>query len=103
MAIETKYQDNIVLKQDAFQNLLTNIKNYPIVDVDYISENEIDELHGDKVWEHYTDGIPCIKITYGDERSTKGNIIFADEQRTAIANNNRQIKQYQTALNEKNQ
>ena len=31
MALDTKYTDNLVLKKSAFQNLLTNIKNYPVI------------------------------------------------------------------------
>ena len=85
MAIDARYQNNIVLKQDAFQNLLTNIKNYPIIDIDYIAETDEDELHGEPIWEHYTNGIPCIKITYGDERSTKGNIIWNEGLRKQIS------------------
>ena len=100
MAIDTKYQDNVVLKQDAFQNLLTNIKNYPIIDIDYIAESDVDELHGDYVWENYTSGIPCIKITYGDDRTTKGNVIFSEEDRIAINNLKKSISQIQTQTNE---
>ena len=100
MAIDPTYQDNVVLKQEAFQNLLTNIKNYPIIDIDYIAETDTDDLHGETIWEHYTDGIPCIKITYGDESSTKGNIIFAENQKRYISERKRAISQAQTVLNE---
>ena len=102
MAIDSRYQDNVVLKQDAFQNLLTNIKNYPIVDIDYIAETDTDELHGDFIWDNYTDGIPCIKITYGDDRTTKGNIIFSESNRLAINKAKREISQLQTILSELN-
>ena len=100
MAIDARYQDNVVLKQDAFQNLLTNIKNYPIIDIDYVAEMDTDELHGDTIWEHYTNGIPCIKITYGDDRSTKGNIIFAEDQKKRISDYKKEIAQAQVAVNE---
>ena len=92
MAIDARYQDNVVLKQDAFQNLLTNIKNYPIIDIDYISETDTDQLHGDTVWDHYTEGVPCIKITYGDERTTKGNIMFAEQYKNEIATKQNTLK-----------
>ena len=102
MAIDATYQDNVVLKQEAFQNLLTNIKNYPIIDIDYIAESDEDELHGDAIWENYTDGIPCIKITYGDERTTKGNIIFAEGKKKEISDHKKAISQAQTVVNELN-
>lgn len=85
MAIDERYQDNLVLKKDAFQNLLTGIKNYPIIDIDYVVEDEVDELHNDTVWPNYTGGMPCIKITYGDARTTKGNVIFKDANKGKIA------------------
>ena len=74
MAIDNKYQNNLVLTQDAFQDLLTNIKNYPIIDIDYMSETATDELHTNtNIWETYTNGSPCLRITYGDERNIRGN------------------------------
>ena len=100
MAIDARYQDNVVLKQDAFQNLLTNIKNYPIIDIDQISENDTDVLHGDHIWEHYTNGEPCIKITYGDDRTTKGNIMFAEQYKNEIAAKQNTLKHLQTILDE---
>ena len=100
MAIDTRYQDNVVLKQDAFQNLLTNIKNYPIVDIDYVAEDDVDELHGENIWQHYTGGSPCIKITYGDERTTKGNIIFAENLREQMKTYQKLQNQLQTTINQ---
>lgn len=100
MAIDARYQDNVVLKQDAFQNLLTNIKNYPIVDIDYVAEDDVDELHGENIWQHYTGGSPCIKITYGDERTTKGNIIFAENLREQMQNYQKLQNQLQTTINQ---
>ena len=100
MAIDTRYDNNVVLKEEAFQNLLTNIKNYPVIDIDYIPEGETDELHGDDIWDNYTNGIPCIKITYGDDRSTKGNSIFSAEQREAINKNKKKINAIQVVINE---
>ena len=91
---DSKYIDNVILQKDTLQELLTNIKNYPIIDIDYVDENEIDQLHNNtengnnpnnwKIWETYTDGTPCIKITYGDNKTTKGNIIFADALKRLI-------------------
>lgn len=91
MAIDNKYQNNLVLTQDAFQDLLTNIKNYPIIDIDYMSENAKDELHTDKdIWETYTDGSPCIRITYGDERNIRGNL--TQTERNSLYNKERELK-----------
>ena len=79
MIIDEKYQDNIVLKKDAFQELLTNIKNYPVIDIDYIEENELDwpvyqtnPSDNTTIWSRYTDNTPCIRITYGDNETYKG-------------------------------
>ena len=100
MAIDPKYQDNLIFKKDAYQNLLTNIKNYPIIDIDYMTESDVDERYNDTVWQNYTDGMPCIKITYGDETTTKGNIIFKEENRAKIAAANKQIKRLTEIKNE---
>jgi hypothetical protein len=85
MAVDERYTDNVVLKKSALQNLLTNIRNYPIVDVDFMEEVDVDEAYGDNVWENYTQNTPCIKITYGDPDTTKGNIIFHADNRAKIA------------------
>ena len=85
MAIDKNYEDNIILKRDAFQNLLTNIKNYPIIDINTVSATEKDELHGDLILKNYTKNVPCLKLVYGNEESIKGNYIFAtQEQRDRI-------------------
>lgn len=100
MAVDTRYDNNIVLKEEAFQNLLTNIKNYPIVDIDYVSEGDTDELHGDYIWDNYTNGVPCIKITYGNDRTTKGNNIFSSEEKEQINKNKKKINAIQIVINE---
>lgn len=100
MAVDTRYDNNVILKEEAFQNLLTNIKNYPIVDIDYVSEGDTDELHGDYVWDNYTNGVPCIKITYGNDRTTKGNNIFSSEEKEQINRNKKKINAIQIIINE---
>ena len=85
MAIDERYVDNVVLKKSALQNLLTNIKNYPIIDADFMESSDVDEVYGDNVWEHYTNKTPCIKITYGDPDTTKGNVIFYANNRNKIS------------------
>lgn len=93
MIYDKRYEDNIVLKRDAFQNLLTQIKNYPIIDIDYVSnENKKDALHDNKIWHAYTDDTPCLKITYGDDRSLKGNIIFAEELQEEIEQKKEELR-----------
>ena len=85
MLSEMKYSDNIIFQKGAVDELLTNIKNYPIIDIDYVEESEVDETHGDAIWQNYTDRSPCIKITYGDESTTRGNSMFAADFRKAKA------------------
>ncbi len=85
MAIDEKYADNVVLKKSALQNLLTNIRNYPIVDIDFMESTDTDELYNDNVWQSYTENTPCIKITYGDPDTTKGNVIFQSDSRKKIS------------------
>ena len=63
MLSDSRYVDNVVLQKATLQALLTNIKNYPILDIEYIQEGERDINTDLDVWENYTDGIPCIKIT----------------------------------------
>ena len=93
MIYDKRYEDNIVLKRDAFQNLLTQIKNYPIIDIDYVSnENKKDALHDNKIWHAYTDDTPCLKITYGDDRSLKGNIIFAEQLQEQIEQKKEELR-----------
>ena len=100
MLYDKRYEDNIVLKKEAFQNLLTHIKNYPIVDIDYVEEKDVDVLHKDKIWPDYTDYTPCLKITYGDERTLKGNIIFAKDVKDEIDQRQKELTQLQIELNE---
>lgn len=85
MLSELKYSNNIIFQKGAAQELLTNIKNYPVIDIDYVEDAEVDEQHGDTIWTNYTEGSPCIKITYGDESTTKGNSMFAADFRRAKA------------------
>lgn len=95
MPIDTRYTDDVVLKKDALQNLLTSIKNYPVVDIDYVSKESQDELYKDNIWANYADNTPCIKIVYGDSNTTKGNIMFAEENKDLI----QQIPKEVTRLN----
>ena len=96
MAIDKKYVDNVVLKQSALQNLLTNIKNYPIIDIDYIEPEEVDEQYKDDIWQNYTEGSPCIKITYGDSNTTKGNVMFHNSNRATIDKIKKEIARLET-------
>lgn len=91
MLSDSRYVDNVVLQKATLQALLTNIKNYPILDIEYIQEGEKDIRTNLDVWENYTDGTPCVKITYGDEESLKGNVIFAETLKTRIVEAQRSI------------
>lgn len=72
---DERYANNVVFDEAGLSELLTHIKNYPIIDVEYIDENDKDAIHTDKkVWETYTEGTPCIKITFGDEENKTGNL-----------------------------
>ena len=102
MIYDNNYNDNIILKREAFQNLLTNIKNYPIIDVDYVEEFETDNLHGNNVWKGFTHNTPCLKITYGNDSTTKGNSMFASvDQKKALFDYERALKQLQIEKNNK--
>ena len=71
MLTDPKYIDNVIMQKDSLQELLTNIKNYPIIDIENVGQEEIDENTNLNIWQEYTDGQPCIKIIYGDENTTK--------------------------------
>ena len=43
MLSDSRYENNIILQKEALQGLLTNIKNYPVIDIDYIAEDEVDD------------------------------------------------------------
>ena len=104
MFYDNRYDDNIVLRREAFQNLLTNIKNYPIIDVDFVEEYEKDNLHDNNIWKGFTHNTPCLKITYGDDRTTKGNaMMFAnDGQKKRLYDNQQALRQLQIELNNRN-
>lgn len=72
---DSRYANNIVFDKDGLSELLQHIKNYPIINIEAISETDKDELHPNKkVWDTYTDGSPCIKVTFGDEENKTGNL-----------------------------
>ena len=54
----TKYEHNVVFTQDGLTEFITNIKKYPIVG--------IEEITNSTTWNNYTEGKPCLKVTYGD-------------------------------------
>ena len=93
---DERYQNNVIFDVDGLNELLTNIKNYPIIDIDSIDESETDELHGNLIWENYTDGTPCIKIIYGDSENTNGNLDSDDMQR--IRGKKKQIELYENVM-----
>ena len=78
---DPRYVDNVIFDKEGLNELLTHIKNYPIIDIDYVEEHDKDALNTDKkVWPIYTEGTPCIKVTYGDSNNTNGNLSKQDKQ-----------------------
>jgi len=43
--------------------------------------------------------MPCIKITYGNERETKGNIIFCEEEKKELRKIQKEINRLNVILN----
>lgn len=103
-----RYEDNVVLKREALQELLTNIRNYPIIDIDYLEETEKDYSYTPEgatvpqeatYWDRYTEGVPCIRITYGDPETDKGKIALAGTGiRATIEGLKKQIADLTTTL-----
>ena len=54
----SKYEHNVVFTEDGVNELIKNIKEYPITKVEEITDTS--------TWNDYTEGKPCLKITYGD-------------------------------------
>jgi len=72
------YRDNVVFNKEGLNELLKHIKNYPIIDAEYVDEDATDDLSGLPVWDNYTEGTPCIKIKYGDSENPSGNLSSTD-------------------------
>lgn len=78
---DPRYVDNVIFDKEGLNELLTHIKNYPIIDIDYVEEHDKDALNTDKeVWPIYTEGTPCIKVTYGDSNNANGNLSKQNKQ-----------------------
>ena len=97
-----RYEDNVVLKREALQELLTNIRNYPIIDIDYLEETETDYSYTPEAatyWDRYTQGVPCIRITYGDPETDKGKIALAGANaRATIERLKKELANFTTTL-----
>ena len=61
----SKYENNVVFTERGVNELLKNIKNYPIIDITSVESNTTD-TDDNNIWNYYTGGKPCIKIDYGD-------------------------------------
>jgi hypothetical protein len=78
---DPRYVDNVIFDKEGLNELLAHIKNYPIIDIDYVEELDTDALNTDKViWPIYTEGTPCIKVTYGDSNNANGNLSKQNKQ-----------------------
>lgn len=65
----SKYENNVVFTERGVNELLTNIKKYPIIDVTSVESNATDTANNN-IWSYYTGGKPCVKIDYGDRGRT---------------------------------
>ena len=75
MATNERYKNNVVFTEDAVQNLLTNIKNYPITDVEFVTKNEKTSTSApNTIWHSDNNDKPCIRVTYGNENNLEGNL-----------------------------
>ncbi len=54
----SRYDNNVIFNKDGLNEFVKNIKNYPIIQVDEITDVDI--------WSDYTQGKPCLKVIYGD-------------------------------------
>ena len=61
----SKYENNVVFTERGVNELLKNIKNYPIIDITSVASNTRD-TDDNNIWNYYNGGKPCIKIDYGD-------------------------------------
>lgn len=76
---DERYANNVVFDKNGLNELLGEIRDYPIIDIDYVAEDETDKINSDKrVWQTYTNDTPCIKIIYGDKTNPNGNLTLED-------------------------
>ena len=61
----SKYENNVVFTERGVNELLKNIKNYPIIDITSV-ESGTAGTDDNSIWKEYTGGKPCMKIDYGD-------------------------------------
>ena len=66
----SKYENNVVFTEEGVSSLLTQIKKYPIIDIETVPATEKDPATSsnasDVIWTKFTGGKPCIRIKYGD-------------------------------------
>lgn len=77
----SKYENNVVFTERGVNELLTNIKKYPITDVTSVESNATDAA-SHNIWNYYTGGKPCVKIDYGDRSRTFGGYTTNGAQTT---------------------
>lgn len=101
---EKIYQDNIVLHKHAMDELLTQIRNYPITDIQEVSATDYDLINQDRnVWNTYTGGHPAWRVCFGDPDNLSGNYTkdrMGSEQLAALreAENEIRIAEQKAAL-----
>ena len=73
----SKYENNVIFTEEGVKSLLTQIKEYPIIDIETVASDAHDPStstsNNDIIWTKYTDGKPCIKIKYGNTEKTFGS------------------------------
>ncbi len=76
-----KYDDNIVFNKDGLNELIDNIKKYPVIDIDTVPADQ---------WANVSDGQPSIKVIHGsDPENPKyvkvgSNVTFEDSQKIIL-------------------
>ena len=82
--IDERYANNVIFDEGGLDELLAHIKNYPVTNISYVSENDVDILSQLKVQENYTEGTPCVKVTFGNSEDISGNLSYADQNRILL-------------------
>ena len=74
--VDERYAKNVVFDADGLNELLTHIKNYPVVEIETVEAEDTED--GKNIWQTFTEGSPCIKVIYGDENNLIGNLSADD-------------------------
>lgn len=86
----SKYEHNVIFTENGINELLANIKNYPVIDIESVASDEKEQPNDTQnIWQKYAEGKPCIRINYGN--STKqigsGNTALVGHKYVAVGSN----------------